>query len=132
MNSGGWRGDLKVREKRMEFFMAGSTFGMAGKFCLGLATLALPLGASGASAASQYSVTLSQMRFGPVPSIHVGDTISFVNKDTVPHTVTARDHSFNLQIPAGKQATLRLTKAGTFSFYCVLHPAMRGTLKVSQ
>jgi plastocyanin len=116
----------------MEFFMAGSTFGIARGFRLALVLLALPLGASGAAAAGQYSVTLSQMRFGPVPAnMHVGDTISFVNKDTVPHTVTARDHSFNLQIPAGKQATLRMTKAGTFSFYCVLHPAMRGTLKVS-
>jgi plastocyanin len=54
-----------------------------------------------------------------------------VNKDTVPHTVTARDHSFNLQVAPGKSASLRLTKTGTFSFYCILHPAMRGTLKVS-
>ena len=132
MNLGRCRGHQMVRGKRMELFMAGSTFGMVRKFRVALTLLAVSFGASASAAPGQYSVTLSQMRFGPVPaSVHVGDTISFVNKDTVPHTVTARDHSFNLQIPAGKQATLRLTKAGTFSFYCVLHPAMRGTLKVS-
>jgi plastocyanin len=116
----------------MEFCMSRSSFAVLRQSRLYLALLALPFAAANASAAGQYTVTLSQMRFGAVPAgLHVGDVITFVNKDTAPHTVTARDHSFNLQVAPGKQASLRLTKVGTFSFYCVIHPAMRGTLKVS-
>jgi plastocyanin len=112
--------------------MSSSTFAVVRRSGLCLALLTLPFAAGSAAAAGQYTVTLSQMRYGAVPaSLHVGDVIAFVNKDTVPHTVTARDHSFNLQVAPGKSASLRLTKAGTFSFYCILHPAMRGTLKVS-
>jgi plastocyanin len=55
----------------------------------------------------------------------------WVNKDTVAHTVTAKDHSFDLRIPPGKQTPQTLAKPGTFAFYCVLHPTMRGTLKVA-
>ena len=71
-------------------------------------------------------------RYAPLPAnLHVGDTITFVNKDTLPHTVTARDNSFNLRLPPGQSATLTLGKAGAFNFYCIYHPAMRGTLKVA-
>ena len=112
--------------------MASSILAATRNIALGVGFIALAVGADAAAAAAKYTVTLSQMRFGAVPAgVHVGDMVTFVNKDTVPHTVTARDNSFNLRIAAGQQATLRLTKAGTVNFYCVLHPAMRGTLKVS-
>ena len=101
-------------------------------FGLGFAALALSFGSSAAYAKGQYSVAIGQMRYAPLPAnLHVGDTITFVNKDTLPHTVTARDNSFNLRLPPGQSATLTLGKAGAFNFYCIYHPAMRGTLKVA-
>jgi plastocyanin len=94
--------------------------------------LALTGGAAArAEAAATYTVTISQMRYGSVPDhLKAGDTIVWVNKDTVQHTVTAKDHSFDVRIAPGKQASQVLTKAGTFAFYCVYHPTMRGVLKV--
>ena len=89
-------------------------------------------GVSHAAAAATYTVDISQMRYGAVPdNLKAGDTIVWVNKDTVQHTVTAQDHSFDVRIPPGKQAQQTLAKAGTFPFYCVFHPTMRGTLKVA-
>ena len=46
------------------------------------------------------------------------------------HTVTARDHSFDLRIGPGQRGRLNLTKAGTYQIYCILHAPMRGTLTV--
>ena len=43
----------------------------------------------------------------------------------------ARDKSFDVRIAPRKQVKMVLTKAGNFAFYCILHPAMRGTLKVA-
>jgi plastocyanin len=72
------------------------------------------------------------MAYGKLPAaLKVGDTITFVNNDTVPHTVTARDHSFDLRLAPRKSDTLTLKKAGSFPFYCIYHVAMRGTLTVA-
>jgi plastocyanin len=100
----------------------------------GAAALVLLLAgaASAAGGAERYTVNISQMRYGSLPAnLNVGDTIVWVNKDTVPHTVTAKDHSFDLRLDPGKQATQTLGKAGSFAFYCIFHPTMRGTLKVA-
>ena len=101
---------------------------------LAAAAVLLAVYASGASASEKpgtYTVEISQMRYGTVPEgLTVGETIVWVNKDTVPHTVTAKDHSFDIRIPPGKQTPQVLDKAGAFAFYCIYHPTMRGTLKV--
>jgi len=83
------------------------------------------------ASAENYTVEINQMRYGSLPAnLKAGDTIVWVNKDTVQHTVTAKDHSFDIRLAPGKQASQTLAKAGTFAFYCVYHPTMRGTLKV--
>jgi plastocyanin len=80
----------------------------------------------------QYTVTISSMSFGATPAnLKVGDTISWVNNDSVMHTVTARDHSFDLRLNPGQSAPLTLDKAGRIPFYCLFHSSMRGTLVVA-
>ncbi len=77
-------------------------------------------------------VTIGDMSYGRIPSdLKVGDTISFANHDTVPHTVTARDKSFDLRVAPGQSARMTMQKEGIFPFYCIYHAAMRGTLKVA-
>jgi plastocyanin len=91
-------------------------------------TLPAPASAAGREAV----VTMANMKFGSIPSgLKVGDSITFVNKDSVPHTVTARDHSFDLRIAPGQKGRVTLTKAGTIAIYCILHSPMRGTLSVA-
>ena len=96
-----------------------------------VAALALAGGATAAPAPAAYTVTMNSMSFGRIPAAKVGDTITWVNRDTVPHSVTARDRSFDLRINPGKSATLTVRKAGAIAIYCIYHPAMRGTLNVS-
>lgn len=89
-------------------------------------------GAAPAAPAQSYTITMANMSYGQIPSgLKVGDTIVWVNRDTVLHTATARDHSFDLRIAPGKSARLTLQKPGNIAFFCTLHVAMRGTLNVA-
>jgi plastocyanin len=83
------------------------------------------------SGGKEYTVTMSNMAYGALPpGLKAGDTIVWVNHDTVIHSVTARDKSFDLRINPGQSARMPLAMAGKFSFYCLFHPTMRGTLTV--
>ncbi len=103
------------------------------KTLIPMMALAATLAVAGqATAQTQYTVVMSSMSYGKIPTgLKVGDTITWVNKDSVPHTVTARDHSFDLQLPPGKSAKQTLQKAGVFPFFCTYHTMMRGTLTVA-
>ncbi len=99
-----------------------------------LLAAALPLvGAAAAPPAPKtYTVIIDKMKFGPVPSgLHVGDTIVWVNRDLFRHTATARDKSFDIDLPAGKSGRMVLKHAGTVGFWCKFHPGMKGQLVVA-
>ena len=61
----------------------------------------------------------------------VGTTIEWKNNDPLPHSVTASDKSFESGlIQPGKTYRHTFTKAGTYNFYCVPHPFMKGVVVV--
>jgi plastocyanin len=63
--------------------------------------------------------------------IGVNSSLTFINKDSVVHTVTATDKSFNSgDIQPGQSYTYNFTSPGTFTYYCVYHSWMKGTVKV--
>jgi len=94
--------------------------------------IAAPAVVFGQSAGHEYTVEMRNMDYGAVPSkLKVGDTINWVNRDTVVHSVTARDHSFDVRINPGQSAKMPLNTAGRIPFYCLFHPQMRGTLTVA-
>jgi plastocyanin len=79
------------------------------------------------------TVTIDKLKFGAVPGdLHAGDTIVWVNQDIFKHTATARDGTFNVDIPPGKSGKTVLRKAGTIAFYCKYHPGMTGTVSVDR
>lgn len=93
---------------------------------------ALLLAASAAAAAPHaYTVTIDKMKFGPVPAaLHKGDAIIWVNRDFLRHSVTAMDHSFDVDLQPNAKARTVLNKAGAIPFVCRYHPGMRGVLQV--
>ena len=100
-----------------------------------LAAVAVGLGLGWPAAAvaepHELTVTMSNMSYGKLPTdAKVGDTIIWVNADTVEHSVTAKDGSFDLRLLPGKRGRTVLKKAGNVAVYCVMHPTMRATLKV--
>ena len=101
---------------------------------LAIASLAalLPAAPSIAAAPRTHVIVMDKMKFGPSPAqVRVGDTIVWVNKDLFRHTATAKDRSFDVDLAAGKKASMVVRKSGAIPFVCKFHPGMRGVLKVA-
>ena len=63
--------------------------------------------------------------------IGVNNTVTWVNNDNVPHTVTAKDGSFDSgNLNPGQSFTYTFTKAGTYAYTCTYHSWMNGTVIV--
>jgi plastocyanin len=98
----------------------------------GAALAAVPVAAAPTKPAV-YTVTLQQMKFGPLPAhLRVGDAIEWVNSDIFIHSATARDGSFDVELKPRAHVRIVLTKAGTIPFACRYHPGMTGTLVVTR
>jgi plastocyanin len=64
-------------------------------------------------------------------TVPVGNTVTWTNQDSAPHTVTANDASFDSGNLAPKQAySFSFTNAGTYNYHCVYHPWMTGSVVV--
>lgn len=85
---------------------------------------------------AQASVGLKDSRFDPTDiEISAGDTVTFTNNDPYNHTITsATDSSIEFDSgEIGQDATFEQTfdTAGTYDYFCQIHPTMRGTITVS-
>lgn len=85
---------------------------------------------SGSGAA--VAVTIENFSFQPAAlSVAVGTTVTWTNKDSVGHTVTADDGSFASRTLAnGATFSHTFTSASTFSYHCAIHPYMKATITV--
>ena len=64
--------------------------------------------------------------------VSAGTTVTWINKDSVIHTVTDIEGSFDSQyIQPGASWTRNFENQGNYSYSCTLHPWMKGTIKVS-
>lgn len=87
---------------------------------------------AGGGRAETVRLDIAGMAFGAARGpLHVGDVIEWSNRDFVAHTVTARDGTFDVVIPAGKTGRISLRHAGITQFYCRYHPNMTGLLDVA-
>ena len=64
-------------------------------------------------------------------TIQVGDSVTWTNEDSVAHTATAGDGSFDTgSIANGASDTVTFDSAGTFAYICSIHPQMTGSVVV--
>jgi plastocyanin len=88
-------------------------------------TISIPQGA----AAQQVKVY-----YLPNPTqVSVGSKITWINKDTAPHTATAIDGSFDTSlINAGSSGSAIIKGTGTtIQYHCTIHPWMTGILQTT-
>jgi plastocyanin len=85
-----------------------------------------------AIAAASGSVAIADFSFSPATiTINQGDTVTWTNDGPTPHSATADNGSFDTGIfPAGQSRTHTFDEAGSFSYYCIPHPNMKGTVVV--
>lgn len=102
--------------------------GLAGATVL---ALAFALAAPSVIAATR-GVAIRDFAFSPrTVEIRVGDTVTWTNGDSVAHTATAQNGSFDTGLMAdGASRSIRFTSAGTYRYLCTPHPEMRGTVVV--
>ncbi len=96
-----------------------------------IVALALSLAVPAALAASR-GVAIRDFAFAPRSvEIRVGDTITWTNRDSVAHTATAQNGSFDTGLLAeGESGSVRFTAAGRYRYLCTPHPEMTGTVVV--
>jgi plastocyanin len=92
-----------------------------------------PSADGGTPAAGGTEVSMENIKFNPQNvTIDAGDTVTWVNDDSVGHDVTADD--FKSGDPGAMQNgdTFEHTfdAAGTFDYVCTVHPGMEGTVTV--
>jgi amicyanin len=64
-----------------------------------------------------------------------GQRVVWINRDSAPHNVIyvsgPRFRSSRPVLKPGKRFSIKLTQPGTISYFCSIHPFMRGTIVVS-
>jgi len=77
------------------------------------------------------AATISGFVFPDSVTIIAGQSVLWTNADSVPHTVTADDGSWDSgEIAGGATFERRFVAPGVFSYHCRIHPAMTGTIMV--
>ncbi|MBW3668981.1 MAG: cupredoxin domain-containing protein [Actinobacteria bacterium] len=79
------------------------------------------------------AITIQNFAFSPpVLNVTAGTTVTATNRDSAPHSWTADDGSWDSGT-LGQNASFshRFGRSGTFSYYCAIHPSMKGTVNVA-
>ena len=67
----------------------------------------------------------------PTVTVPVGATVTWINHDDDPHTVTSTTALFRSPgLDTDESFSYRFTKPGTYKYFCTLHPLMVGTVVV--
>ena len=113
--------------------------------CKGLLALALLFcGSSAVSAgtdfyqpipspvAQEMAVKIDNFKFGPEDvTVAVGTTITWTNRDDIPHTVVSTTGVFKSKVlDTDEKFSFTFTKAGTYEYFCSVHPKMTGKVIV--
>ena len=96
---------------------------------------ALILISGGTANAAEHVVTQKAKKFDQKKmTISKGDTIKFVNADSITHNVHSRSAPDKFDLGAQKPGTASshtFDKAGKFKVRCAIHPKMKVTVKVN-
>ena len=79
-----------------------------------------------AQTSTEQQVNIKDFNFVPATAeVPIGTTVTWVNDDNAPHTVTSVSGIFDSgSIGAGKTYSYKFDQAGTFEYSCTNHPSM--------
>jgi plastocyanin len=82
--------------------------------------------------AANVAVKIDNFVFGPQAiTVPVGTTVTWTNGDDIPHTAVSTDGVFKSKVmDTDEKFSYTFTKAGTYSYYCSVHPKMTGQVVV--
>lgn len=97
------------------------------------------LGAKNSAVAAQQKaqsaeVKIDNFSFGPASlTVSVGSTVTWTNRDDIPHTVVSTDDPkvFKSKVlDTDEKFSFTFAKAGTYAYFCSVHPKMTGKVIV--
>jgi plastocyanin len=77
-------------------------------------------------------VTLGNFTMSPKTlTVAAGTSVRWTNADDIPHTVVSEDKTFKSKVmDTDDHFTFTFSKAGTYKYFCSIHPHMTGTVIV--
>jgi plastocyanin len=84
------------------------------------------------STPTEHKIIIKKFKFDPDNlSVHVGDTITWINEDFVPHTATADEGDWTTEgLEEGQSETIEVAADMTQSYFCAYHTHMKATLTI--
>jgi plastocyanin len=80
--------------------------------------------------ASTAEVKVDNFSFAPVSlTVAAGTTVTWTNRDDIPHTVVSTDDAKTFKskvLDTDEKFSFTFTKAGTYPYFCSIHPKMTG------
>ncbi|MGC2712725.1 MAG: cupredoxin family copper-binding protein [Pseudolabrys sp.] len=82
--------------------------------------------------AADTEVKIDNFTFNPQQvTVKAGHTITWVNHDDIPHTVTSQTQAFRSKaLDTDDKFSFTFATPGTYPYFCALHPQMTGTIVV--
>jgi plastocyanin len=78
------------------------------------------------------TITIENFAFSQPETLAAGGTVTVTNNDSATHTWTSDDDLFNSSgIDPGDSFEFTFDEAGTYTFFCSIHPNMTGSITVS-
>jgi plastocyanin len=81
--------------------------------------------------ATKTEVVIDNFSFSPTTfTVPAGTTVTWTNHDSAPHVVTSADNQFKKStvLKTGQSFSNTFTAAGTYSYFCSIHPRMTGKI----
>jgi plastocyanin len=77
-------------------------------------------------------VKIDNFSFGPgTLTVPVGTTVTWTNRDDIPHTVVSTDGVFKSKVlDTDEKFSFTFSKTGTYPYFCSIHPKMTGKVVV--
>jgi Icc protein len=77
-------------------------------------------------------VKIDNFSFGPgTLTVSVGSTVTWTNRDDIPHTVVSTDGVFKSKVlDTDEKFSYTFSKTGTYPYFCSIHPKMTGKVIV--
>jgi plastocyanin len=126
----------KIREDPTMIRRTMSIFGLAALVLVGLGMLfnSSATVAANTPLPASTEVKIDNFSFTPVTlTVTAGTTVTWTNRDDIPHTVVSADDpkTFKSKVmDTDEKFSFTFTKAGTYTYFCSVHPKMTGTVVV--
>ncbi len=103
----------------------------------GLGIAGMGTGKGSFTASAQQNPGMSEVKidnfsFGPgTLTVPVGTTITWTNRDDIPHTVVSTEGVFKSKVlDTDEKFSFTFSKAGSYPYFCSIHPKMTGKVVV--